>query len=109
MNCFQRQKGNTTKFIIPVLYILVFGIILIFLMKEIHVLSDKNLAKQKDILQNALNQSMVQCYAVEGRYPESIDYLEKHYGITYDRKHFFVDYEIVGANIMPEITVMEKR
>lgn len=109
MNCFQRQKEKTREVFIFVLYVLIFVIVLIFLIKEVHIWSDKNLTKQKDILQNALNHSMVQCYAVEGRYPESIEYLEKHYGITYDKENFFVDYEIVGSNIMPEITVMEKR
>ena len=27
----------------------------------------------------------VQCYSVEGRYPESLSYMEKHYGLEYDK------------------------
>lgn len=109
MNCFQRQKGKRTGAIMMISYGLVFLLLLILLIKEVGTVARKNLDRQKNILQDALNHSIVQCYAVEGRYPESIDYLEKHYGITYDRDKFFVDYEIVGANIMPEVIVMEKR
>ena len=41
--------------------------------------------------------------------PESIGYLEEYYGIQYDHNRFFVDYQPVGRNIMPEITVICKK
>lgn len=109
MNCFRRQKGKQTGKMMLVLYCLLFLAVSFLLIKEIAIVSDRNLDRQKDILQDALNHSIVQCYAVEGRYPESMEYLEEHYGIIYDKEKFFVDYEIIGANIMPEVTVMEKK
>ena len=48
------------------------------------------------------------CYAVEGAYPESLDYLKENYGLTYDENLFFVDYHIDGSNIFPDITIIER-
>ena len=42
----------------------------------------------------------------EGRYPESLSYLEQHYGVSYDKDKFIVSYEITGSNRMPQVTVI---
>ena len=55
---------------------------------------------------NAVLKGAVQCYAVEGRYPESLSYLEQHYGVSYDKDKFIVSYEITGSNRMPQVTVI---
>ena len=34
--------------------------------------------------------------------------LKAHYGLTYDENLFFVDYQTVGANIYPDVTIIEK-
>ena len=74
----------------------------------IESLSSGSVRRQKESLENALNRSITYCYAVEGSYPESLEYLKEHYGITYDEDRFFVDYKIVGANILPDVTIIEK-
>ena len=63
---------------------------------------------QKESLERALNRSIVYCYATEGTYPESLEDLKAHYGLTYDEDLFFVDYQTVGANIYPDVTIIEK-
>ena len=45
-------------------------------------------------------------YSVEGRYPESLSYMEKHYGLEYDKDEFVISYEIIGSNRMPQVTVI---
>lgn len=57
-------------------------------------------------LQAAVNRACVQCYAIEGRYPPSVEYLEEHYGIRIDEKRYAVFYNGFASNIMPEITVV---
>lgn len=57
-------------------------------------------------LRNAIARATVQCYAIEGRYPPSVEYLEEHYGIQIDRERYHVFYEGFASNIMPEITVI---
>lgn len=80
--------------------------ILIFFIGGVQSVSDTTVAKQQESLETALSRSVIQCYAVEGMYPPSLNYLKEHYGLTYDEKKFMVDYQSVGSNLMPEITVL---
>jgi hypothetical protein len=63
--------------------------------------------QQMESLTAAINRDVIHCYATEGVYPESLDWIEKHYGLTYDSSRFYVDYQPVAKNIMPEITVID--
>ena len=47
-------------------------------------------------------------YALEGRYTETLQDLKDTCGIRYDTDLFFVDYQIGGANLLPDITVIER-
>lgn len=62
----------------------------------------------KEQLEAAIRRSAVACYAAEGIYPPTIEYLEEHYGIQIDGEKYIVMYEIFADNLMPEITVLEK-
>ena len=62
---------------------------------------------QKDVLTDALNKDVIHCYAVEGYYPPSLAYIEDHYGLTYDKSRYLIDYVPVGDNIMPSVTIVE--
>ena len=59
-------------------------------------------------LEVALRRATVACYATEGIYPPTLEYLEQHYGIQIDKSHYSVFYEIFADNLMPEITVLVK-
>lgn len=67
-------------------------------------------AKKKELenLSKALEQSAVICYALEGSYPESLEYLKNHYGISWDEQRFLVDFEAIGSNLPPDITVIPR-
>lgn len=67
--------------------------------------SNSNIEEQK-ILKESIQRAVVSCYAIEGRYPDSIKYLEKNYGVKIDTNKYYVDYQIFGSNIMPEIHVI---
>ena len=60
------------------------------------------------VLFSALWRGVTQYYALEGHYPETLDDLTENCGIQYDKKQFFIDYQIAGANILPDITVIER-
>lgn len=59
-------------------------------------------------LEQALRKGCVACYAVEGAYPQDLDYLKEHYGIQVDEERYIVHYEVYGENLMPYITVLER-
>jgi hypothetical protein len=45
-------------------------------------------------------------YAIEGRFPESIEYIERTFGIHIDRTIYVVHYDIFGSNQLPQVTVI---
>ena len=47
-------------------------------------------------------------YAVEGKYPESLDVLEQEYGVQINHARFIVTYDVFASNQLPDITVLEK-
>ncbi|MCC8025418.1 MAG: hypothetical protein LIP16_08985 [Clostridium sp.] len=68
--------------------------------------SGKAGASEDEALRKAVVRATVQCYAIEGRYPPSVDYLEENYGIEIDRKNYNVFYDGFASNVMPEITII---
>lgn len=65
----------------------------------------KTESEQLQVLDQAIRRATIQCYAIEGRYPPSVEYLEKHYGLSIDREKYYVFYDGWASNIMPDITV----
>ena len=59
-------------------------------------------------LEEAIRRAAVACYAAEGFYPPDLDYLCRNYGVIYDGQNYYVHYERIASNWMPEITVLEK-
>ena len=59
-------------------------------------------------LEDALRRAAVACYAAEGIYPPTLDYLTQHYGVQIEENRYTVFYEIFADNLMPDITVLEK-
>lgn len=86
----------------------VFLAVLIIFIQGLSSLSDSTMRRQKESLENAITRSVTYCYTVEGAYPENLDYLKDNYGLTYDEEVFFVDYRVIGSNVLPDITIIEK-
>lgn len=59
-------------------------------------------------VRDAINQSAVQCYVVEGAYPPTLEHLEENYGLQVNREDFYVVYEVFAANLPPQVTVVPK-
>ena len=99
---------NTNSWIRQLASVLLFLAIFAAFFLGISGVSDEADRKQTESLQLAISRGIAHCYATEGHYPESLDYLKEHYGIHYDPDVFFVDYQVLGANLFPDVTVIEK-
>lgn len=73
---------------------------------SIRSVSDRAADEQLSILENAIRKASVQCYAIEGRYPPSVEYLTENYGIVVDESRYAVFYDGFASNLMPDITVI---
>lgn len=84
----------------------VFGVIVGIFINGVASFLDKAETEGANTLRQAIRRASVQCYAIEGRYPPSVEYLEEQYGIQIDRERYHVFYDGFASNIMPEITVI---
>ena len=84
----------------------VLAAVLLFL-SALSNLSDGQRSEGADQLEEAVRRSAVACYAAEGIYPPSLDYLEQHYGVQVDHERYTVIYDVFAANLMPDVTVLE--
>ena len=100
---FKKKMMDSINFSLAIF----FAVLFLFLF-GVSFISQTSETEQKNNLERALNRSIVNCYAVEGAYPSSLAYIEENYGITYDKDKFFVDYQVLGSNLMPDITIIER-
>ncbi len=63
------------------------------------------LEQQRASTEEAIRRAAVSCYSIEGVYPQQIDYLEEHYGLSIDTDKFSVEYQAIGDNILPTVIV----
>jgi hypothetical protein len=90
--------------LLPVIFTAVVMLIIVLGLQQT-AMSSK--AEGLKILEDSVRRAVAKCYAVEGSYPESVAYLEEHYGIHIDRTKYVVHYTIIGSNLMPDIMVIE--
>ncbi len=101
----EKEKKSITAYAPVVILVLVLIAFSLFASS----MTDSNALREKEILQKAIDRSITQCYALEGVYPDNLEYLEEEYGLTYNKEHFFIDYQYIGSNLRPDITIIERQ
>lgn len=103
MHLYRRKKKHLLR------WVLVLGIFLcaaLFLALGTGHMEETVQREQQELLEKAVNQAVVNCYALEGRYPESMQYLIENYGIQVDFEKYVISYEIFAENIRPQVRVI---
>lgn len=108
MNRFRRGRRSFPIFSKFHLSFLAFVLLLFLALSGLQEISDKTSDSQRESLERAIERSIAHCYALEGTYPPSLDYIKAHYGLTYDEDRFFVDYQPIGSNMLPDVTIIER-
>lgn len=88
----------------PILMLAAVGILLV----SVGNVSEKQQAENLKQIQDSIHKAVLNCYAIEGSYPATLDYVEQRYGLQIDHDRYDVFYEVFAQNIMPEITVIDK-
>jgi len=89
--------------ILPVIFTVAIMAMIVFGLNQTESSSS---AEGLRILEDSIRRAVVMCYAIEGRYPESIEYIEANFGIFIDRTRYVVHYSVFASNMLPEITVI---
>ena len=87
-----------------VLFLLIMAVVLSGFNSVMKVSSDSDLNRVRENIKDGI----VECYAIEGRYPESIEYLINNYGLYLNDEYYQVHYRFLADNIMPEYMVFVK-
>ena len=87
--------------------ILIFVALIVAFVFLVNNITGKGNGKEMDIVRDAVKNAALTCYAVEGVYPENLDYLREHYQLSYNEEKYHVFYEPLASNLMPSIKVAE--
>lgn len=99
----EREKNHVLGYIVSLAAML--ALVAVFAGAVLNF-SGRTGAHEDETLKKAVTRASVQCYAIEGRYPPSVEYLEENYGIQINRKKYNVFYDGFASNVMPEITIV---
>lgn len=77
------------------------GIILYGFQNTDQGLDEEDRQRAKEAIQKAA----LECYSIEGAYPESLDYLVENYGLYIQEDMYRIRYHYIGSNIMPDTDV----
>lgn len=108
MNRFTRRNWKDWLHNYLPLPILLFIVVIVVFLYGIHQVTDSQIMDEHNALENALMRDISHCYAIEGTYPPSLQYLKDHYGLTYDSDKYIVNYEYVGSNVLPTYRIIDK-
>ena len=103
-----RRKISFSYLKIVVLFA-VLVVAVFFLCKGVQKMETGQQAESLKQLDSSIRKATMTCYATEGVYPPTIQYLKENYGIQIDESKFTVFYEVYGDKMMPQITVIERQ
>ena len=104
---FQPIKTKSTSIKSILIQSLSIMVLLLFIVC-ISITAGGNKQRQKEYLEDALRRDITYCYATTGAYPDSLDTIENKYGLVYDKNQFYIDYKVIGKNIYPKVTILER-
>ena len=98
-----RKTGRPARLIVLAV-LLVWAVVLALLLFG-GFRSDSTSAAENAIEQAILRTAM-QCYAVEGVYPPSLEYMQENYGLQVNTSDYYVIYDAFASNQMPDVRVV---
>lgn len=100
-----KRRGPAARIALYVLLLLVIAFLFLYGFFSISRTAQE---EQLQSVERAIQKSLVNCYAIEGAYPDSLSYLEEHYGLIIDHSKYVVEYSSFGSNITPSVYVVSR-
>lgn len=95
------RKENIVKLFVVILFI-------VFTVSFLDGLKRNSEENELNRIKSTIEKSVLECYAIEGEYPEDLDYLKDNYGLYINNDACQIHYRYIGSNMRPEIMVFEK-
>ena len=103
MHLYEKPRGLNRSLIFA---IIVFALLVVFFLASLFSATERNDARETEMVASAIQRAIVTCYAVEGKYPPSLSYLYENYGVRVDESRYAVFYDVIAANVMPSVQVV---
>lgn len=101
----KRELPALVRYLPTVIIFILIALIMIFAVADVNSTSkSEGLA----VTEKSIRRAVITCYAQEGHYPESIEYLQENYGLNIS-DDYIVSYDIFSPDIMPQIMVYRKQ
>lgn len=94
-NAFTFQRAVVMSFFCIFSAILIYGL---------YSFVDNNFYSDTTAMKSAIDSALIECYALEGSYPDDIEYLSE-YGVWFDTENYKYNYDYRGTNIRPSVSV----
>jgi hypothetical protein len=91
-----------------IIKLLAIAVILVMAVLLVNRIGDAHETKETEIVRDAVKNAALTCYAVEGAYPDNVEYLREHYRLAYDEDRYLITYEAFASNMIPDIWVTEQ-
>ena len=88
--------------------ILIFLALILAFVLLVNNITNKNNGRELQIVRDAVKNAALTCYAVEGMYPDDIQYRRDHYNLSFNEDKYVVYYEPFASNVIPAIKVVER-
>ena len=88
--------------------LMVLLLVIALLMQGIGSLNATTRREQLKTVEKAIMHATVQCYALEGFYPPSYQYLAENYGLQVDTEKYIIHYDAFATNLIPDIMVFPR-
>ena len=88
--------------------ILIFVALILAFVLLVNNITGKGNGRELEIVRDAVKNAALTCYAVEGMYPDDLNYLIEHYNLSYNKDRYIVYYEPLASNVIPSIKVVER-
>lgn len=102
-----RRRSPLDAFRGHLLAIYFFAIVFGMFLGGITNVENSSEAESKRVLEESVHKAIISCYAIEGRYPESVEYLKENYNLIYDEEKYDIGYNIFADNIMPDVYIID--
>ena len=88
--------------------ILIFIALILAFVLLVNNITNKHSGRELQIVRDAVKNAALTCYAVEGAYPDSVEYLRDHYRLAYDEDRYMVNIKSFATNRAPDVYVVER-
>ena len=105
MLTMKKRKSNVPAIAVTIVCFAAFAVFVITMLKNASATSWQEALKA---VEDSVIRAAVSCYAYEGFYPDSVDYLVEHYNLNVDTEKYLLYYNKSADNLMPNIIVLDR-